>query len=95
MVNIRLQKLLNAENLLPIEQASFQPGRSTEQQFAFLSNSIYEGFSRRHHILTVFFDLQKAFNTMWKDQITQQLEKWNIKGRNLIFIEHLLTDRRC
>lgn len=35
MVNARLQKILLSENLLPIEQAGFQPGRSLEEQLAF------------------------------------------------------------
>ena len=93
MINTRLQQTLLSENLLPIEQAGFQPGRSTEEQLAVLSSTIYEAFSRRHHTLAVFFDLEKAFDTIWKSQITQQLVDWNIKGRILIFIENFLTDR--
>ena len=95
MINTRLQSTLISENLLPIEQAGFQPGRSTEEQLAFLSNAIYEAFSRLHHVLAVFFDLEKAFDTIWKSQITQQLINWNIKGRLLIFIENFLTNRSC
>ncbi|XKL66387.1 hypothetical protein PGB90_009807 [Kerria lacca] len=40
MINIRLQTTLLDRKVIPIEQAGFQPGRSTLEQLVFLSNSM-------------------------------------------------------
>ncbi len=93
LVNTRLQQLLHEHNYIPLEQAGFQQKRSTDEQLLYLSNAISTGFAERKHTLAVFFDVHKAFDSVWKHQILAQLERWGIRGRLFHFIRNFLTQR--
>ena len=44
-------------------------------------------------MVTVFFDLQKAYDTMWKYGILQDLHSMRLRGNLPIFIGNFLSDR--
>lgn len=51
-------------------QSGFQQNQSTTDQLVQLEAFIRDGFVCRHHVITAFFDLEKAYN----------LEIWNYEG---------------
>ena len=51
---------------------------------------IREAFSKIEHLVTVLFDLEKAYDTTWPYGILKDLK---LQGRLPIFIKHLLEDR--
>lgn len=94
LVHSRFQVTIISGNLLPIEQAEFQPHCSIEKQLAYLSNSIIHSFSREGHVLTIFFDLTKAFDTISKSKVIKKLCYWNISGPMSKFITNFLLCRK-
>ena len=58
-----------------------------------LENYIREGFIKKEHIKTVFFDLEKVYNTTWKFGIIKDLYDLKLRGRLPKFIKNFLTGR--
>ena len=53
-----------------------------------------EAFVRREHVVSVFFDLEKAYDTTWKHGILRDLHGAGLRGRLPDFIGNFLKDRR-
>ena len=54
---------------------------------------VREGFVQREHVVSVFFDLEKAYDTTWKYGILQDLYKCGLRGRLPEFIANFLALR--
>ena len=50
-------------------------------------------FVKKEHVVAVFFDLEKAYDTTWKHGIMKDLHKLGLKGRLPLFIQNFLSDR--
>ena len=48
---------------------------------------------KKEHIITIFFDLEKAYDTTWKFGIIKDLYNLKLRGRLPKFIKNFLTDR--
>ena len=54
---------LESNNILTEYQSGFRKHRSTADQLVRLESYIREAFVRREHAVSVFFDLEKAYDT--------------------------------
>ena len=59
-----------------------------------LETSIIEANIQKQHLIAVFFDLKKAYETTWKFGITKDLHSLGLQGRLLNFIKSFLSDRQ-
>ena len=50
-------------------------------------------FLRNEHVLAVFFDLEKAYDTTWRYGILRQLHDWGIRGHMAHLISNFVRDR--
>ncbi len=73
IVTNQIQQALHTRNLLPLEQAGFQPKWSAAEQQVYLSDFIIQSSALHQHVLAVFFDIQKAFDTLWKTKILRRV----------------------
>ena len=48
---------------------------------------------KKEHSVSVFFDLEKAYNTTWKYGIMKDVHDIGLKGRLPLFLQNYLTDR--
>ena len=48
---------------------------------------------KKEHVVAVFLDLEKAYDTTWKHGIMKDLHKLGLKGRLPLFIQNFLSDR--
>jgi len=48
-----------------------------------LESYIHEAFVMREHVVSVFFNLEKAYDTTWKYYILRDLHEGGIQGRRL------------
>ena len=71
----------------------FRKHRSTEDQRAYLTQEIENGFQEKKNTLAVFVDLTKAFDKVWKDGLLLKLLKKNICGRMYGCIQSYLFQR--
>ena len=58
-----------------------------------LESFIRDAFVKKEHVVAVFFDLEKAYDTTWKHGIMKDLHKLGLKGRLPLFIQNFLSDR--
>ena len=52
-----------------------------------------EAFIKKEHLVTIFFDLEKAYDKTWKYGIMKNTHDIGLKGRLLLFIPNFLNDR--
>ena len=94
MVNNRLVWFLESNNKFTPYQSGFRKGRSTTDHLVRLESFIRKGFANNEHVVAVFFDLEKAYDTTWKFGILKDLKKLGLKGRLTSFVEGFLANRR-
>ncbi len=51
---------------------------------------IREGFIKKEHVVSVFSDLEKAYDTTWKYGIMRDLHELGFPGKLPTFIENFL-----
>ncbi|MBJ5664504.1 hypothetical protein JGG94_23370 [Salmonella enterica subsp. enterica serovar Infantis] len=59
-----------------------------------LETSIREAFVRRQHLVSVFFDLEKAYDRAWRYGILRDLHGCDLRGNLPLFIAGFLQNRR-
>lgn len=93
LVNNRLIFILESNSLLSRFQCGFRASRSTTDHLVRLETGIREAFVNRQFYLSVFFDLEKAYDTTWRYGILQDLVHVGIRGRMFNCIANFLKDR--
>ena len=93
MANERLVWYLENNGLLAKQQCGYRANRSTVAHFIRLETFIRDTFIQNQHLVAVWFDLQKAYDTTWKHCIQRYLHDLGIRGHLPIFISNFLTDR--
>ena len=94
MINTRLVWYLESNNLISPVQSSFRSERSTKDNLIRLETFIRDAFIKKEHVVAVFFDLEKAYDTTWRYGILRDLHELGLKGRLPVFIKSFLADRR-
>ena len=93
MVNERLVWYLEKNGLLAKQQCGYRANRSTVDHLVRLETFIRDAFIQNQHLVAVFFDLQKAYDTTWKHGILKDLHDMGLRGNLPIFIGNFLSDR--
>ena len=93
MVNGRLIHFLESNDLLSSSQSGFRSQRSTLDHLVSLETFIRDGMARGEHVLSIFFDLEKAYDTTWKFGIMSDLHGMGLRGHLPIFVRNFLCDR--
>ena len=90
MINLKLTLFLESNNLHSNLQISFRAKRNTLDQIVHIEILIKEAFIKKEHLVTVLFDLEKDYYTIWLYDIFKDL---GLQDRLSIFIKHFLEDR--
>ena len=93
MINTRLIWYLESNGIITNLQSGFRKSRSTTDHLVRLETLIREAFRKKHHLVSVFFDLEKAYDTTWKYGIMKDLHDVGLQGRLPKFISSFLSDR--
>ena len=93
MINKRLVWYLESNDLISPVQSGFRSGRSTNDHLIRLETFIRDAFVNREHVVSVFFDLEKAYDTTWRYGILKDLHDLGLRGRLTVFIRSFLEDR--
>ena len=94
VINARLVWCLESNNLISPVQSGFRSERSTNDNLIRLETFIRDAFIKKEHVVAVFFDLEKAYDTTWRYGILRDLHELGLKGRLPVFIKSFLADRR-
>ncbi|GBM12996.1 putative RNA-directed DNA polymerase from transposon X-element [Araneus ventricosus] len=93
MVNARLVFELEKQGCIPPLQSGFRRGRSTFDNIVHLETQIRNAFVRRNHLVSIFFDVEKAYDRTWRHGILQKLHNLGFKGNLPLFIKRFLSSR--
>ena len=93
MINTRLVWFLETKSFINKCQAGFRRGRTTNDQLLRLETLIRDAFVKGDHVVSIFFDLEKAYDTTWKHGIMKDLHRLGIRGRMPTFIKNFLNNR--
>ena len=94
MINSRLTYYLEKNHILTRYQCGFRSERSTTDHLLRLETFVRDGFMKGEHVVAVFFDLEKAYDTTWKYGILQDLHSIGLRGRMPLFISNFLAKRK-
>ena len=75
MINERLIGYLVKNNIITEFQSGFRHQRSTYDHLVRLETFIREAFIKKEHLVAVFFDREKAYDTTWKYCIMNDLHE--------------------
>ena len=94
MVNDRLVWYLEKHKLITNFQSGFRKQGGTFDHLIRFETFIREAFIKKEHVVSVFFDLESAYDTTWKYGILNDLYSFGIRGRLADFISTFLNDRQ-
>lgn len=94
IVNVRLMRTIEKKDILSEFQFAFRKHRSTIDAFIKLQTDVLNTFARKEHLVAVFFDIQKAYDTAWRYGILKTIHKAGIKGPLAWFIQNFLRERK-
>lgn len=90
LVNNRLVWYLEEKKLISPEQAAFRTDRSTEDQVTYVSQAIEDSFQNKENTITVWVDLEKAFDKVWKEGLKLKMKQIGVAGKMYKWIcQHL------
>ena len=93
MVNEHLVWYLEKNGLLAKQQCGYRAYRSTADHLIRLETFIRDSLIQNQHLIAVFLDWQKAYDTTWKHGILKDLHDMGLRGNLPIFIVNFLSDR--
>ena len=93
LVKNRLEYHFQKNASIPSNQAGFKRGRGCSDHFVKLSSNIKKSMSKGNPVLAVFFDIRKAFDSVWIEKVLQKLHKKGIDGYMYHAVKCLITNR--
>lgn len=93
IVNVRLTRQLESENMFPAHQYGHRKYFSTTEALTRLSTDISVALSLKEQLVCVFFDLTKAYDTTWNCGILVALHECGIRGHLAVYVQNFLNNR--
>ena len=90
----RLTKWMSKHAIISPKQFGFQKGKSTIDALSSLTDYIYNSINSKHHLISIFIDLRKAFDTVQHSLLLDKLYLMGVRGLSLSLIRSYLRDRR-
>jgi retron-type reverse transcriptase len=84
---------LETNNILSCNQYGFMPKHSTYHPMLNLTNKAFSALNSEKHMIVIFCDLKKAFDTCNIEILLKKLQKIGIYGIELNWFRSYLTER--
>jgi len=81
MIVKRMNYILEKRELLSKFQSGFRKSRSTADALVLFENEIKKAFIMKEYMIAVFFDIEKAYDTLWREGLLIKLNKIGIGGK--------------
>ena len=92
ILNTRLHKYVESNNIIHDYQSGFRKGFSTTDNMFLLHSLIQLAFKSKQKLFCAFIDLKQAFDTVWRDGLWHKLISVNINGKCLRLIKNMYND---
>jgi len=93
MINERFMEYLIMHRILATTQSGGQKNRSTVDHLVRLEDSIRKAFASKEHYISVFFDLERAYDMTWRKGIIIDLYNTGLRGLLPKYVEKFLEKR--
>ena len=90
----RLYNFCISKNLLYENQYGFRSHHSTSHAVNYSIDKIICNIENKNHVLGIFIDLSKAFDTISHEKLLYKLENYGIRGMPLALLQSYLTNRK-
>ena len=94
IVHRRLYSFLDKNNILYKYQFGFRKNYSTSLALLEVVDSCYKNLDKGNKVLGIYFDLQKAFDTVDHDILLAKLHFYGIRGTLLAWFKNYLKNRK-
>ena len=89
----RLYSFLTSMNVIYDKQFGFRKKHSTSHAINYSVNNILDEIESKNHVIGVFIDLSKAFDTIDHKKLLFKLEHYGIRGKCHKILQSYLTNR--
>ena len=93
IIYIRIYKFLTSQNILHSNQYGFRKSHSTTHALNYSVSHIDASIKQNKHVLGIFIDLSKAFDTIDHPKLLYKLQHCGIRGITHKLLESYLTNR--
>lgn len=93
IIYCRLYSFLLSQNTLCSTQFGFRKDHSTSHALNYSINHIQSALNNNQHVLGIFIDLSKAFDTIDHSILLQKLEIYGIRGQQFNLLQSYLSNR--
>lgn len=90
----RLYSFLTSKNILYDKQFGFRQKHSTSHAVNYSIDHIVQKVSSKHHVLGIFIDLSKAFDTISHEKLLVKLNNYGIRGKVHDLLKSYLSSRK-
>lgn len=90
----RLSHVMEERELLSNIQNGFRKVWSTTDALVRVSNEVEKALKMKELMIIVYFDIEKAYDTMWREGLLIKLNRMGFEGRIYNWILDFLTDRK-
>ena len=88
-----LVEYIENNNILSSQQYGFQRGKSTQDALLRFSNLVYNNLDKSNHVLSIFVDFSKAFDTVPHDILLKKMSHYGIRGNLFDWFKSYLSNR--
>ena len=90
----RLYNFFSSKGIIYENQYGFRSHHSTSHAVNYSINEIVSNIEQRHHVLGIFIDLSKAFDTICHENLHYKLENYGIRGTPLKLLKSYISNRK-
>lgn len=94
MINKRIIWWMETKDKFNIYQSGFRKHRATADNICFLESQVMEAFSNQQYLISIFFDLEKAYDATWRHLVIKETIASGLKGNIVHFIKNFLFERK-
>ena len=94
LIYCRIYDYLIAKNVLYEKQFGFRKNHSTSHAINYSLKHITDKIEQKKHVIGIFLDLSKAFDTICHSKLLIKLESYGIRGNCLKLLENYLINRK-
>ena len=89
----RIYSFVTSQNILNDNQFGFRKSHSTSHAVNYSISIIENSIKKQNHVLGIFIDLSKAFDTIDHKQLLVKLDRYGVRGNANTLIKSYLSDR--
>ena len=87
---VRIYNFLISKNVLYEKQFGFRKSHSTSHAINYSVKYVADNLEQKKHVIGIFLDLSKAFDTICHSKLLVKLQNYGIRGKCFEFIRNLV-----